>query len=272
MFKLFIIIFFFFYINEFIFIYDIIICVLKKKKRQKYCKLLEKIYKPYKHIQYDHFSIKLINFNYWDNHLQNPRYYLPKIWDYGPLPNINILNSKILNILNNLQNNKHILLNELQNNINLSIKIPGKIHNLKWKEIILHDAGSWNNNIHKFPNTYNLLKSFPNLDKNINTMIISFSILPPGTIIYPHYGPSNTRLRIHIPLQIPKKKKNCFIVIADIKKYWNKNENFLIDDSYIHYVINNTNETRIIMLIDIFKPCISNNYIKLLNFFNNLYP
>ena len=81
-----------------------------------------------------------------------------------------------------------------------------------------------------------------------------FSILEPGKYIPEHKGPFTGCLRYHLGLQIPNDNSNCYIIVNDIKYYWNEGESLIFDDTYKHSVYNNTNEPRIILFIDIRRP------------------
>ena len=77
------------------------------------------------------------------------------------------------------------------------------------------------------------------------------SILPPGKKIPVHVGPYKGVLRYHLGLKIPKDINNCFIVVNKKKYCWEEGKDVLFDDTLEHYVENNTNETRVILFLDI---------------------
>jgi len=78
-----------------------------------------------------------------------------------------------------------------------------------------------------------------------------FSILNPGTIIYPHRGYTDTVLRCHLGIDVPE--GDCFLVVDSIKRHWKDGEAFVFDDTYEHQAWNTTERTRIIMLLDLDK-------------------
>jgi aspartyl/asparaginyl beta-hydroxylase (cupin superfamily) len=84
---------------------------------------------------------------------------------------------------------------------------------------------------------------------------VYFSILQPHTHLPPHRGPNNSVLRFHLPLIIPN---------GELGLEWNQNverwdKPFIFDDTQLHQAWNYTDETRVILLIEILKPM---NYIK----------
>lgn len=91
-----------------------------------------------------------------------------------------------------------------------------------------------------------------------------FSTLHGKSYIKPHTGPMNLRLRIHLPLIVPsntktdaysvKPKTKCGIRVGDQIREWKEGKAVVLDDSYEHEVWNETNETRVILLVDIWHP------------------
>lgn len=119
----------------------------------------------------------------------------------------------------------------------------------QWKVYVI----KWYDKIHE-----NALINCPETSKIISQLgdvhIAMFSILEPGKIIPPHKGPSTGCLRYHLGLQVPKDKENCYIKVNDEKFSWEEGKGLIFDDTYVHSVYNNTNETRIILFVDIERP------------------
>jgi len=97
------------------------------------------------------------------------------------------------------------------------------------------------------PKTTNIIKTMP----NIQTAMIS--VLKPNAKIEPHYGVYRGCIRLHMGLITPN-SNNCFINLDGKSYSWRNGEVILLDDSYLHYVENNTNEYRVILLCDIIRP------------------
>ncbi|KAK3896258.1 hypothetical protein Pcinc_000079 [Petrolisthes cinctipes] len=73
-----------------------------------------------------------------------------------------------------------------------------------WCIFPLLDQGTINEaNCSRCPNTAALLGSLPALMKDCVFGNVCFSVLYPDSIIKPHYGPSNIRLRCHLGLDVP---------------------------------------------------------------------
>lgn len=73
-----------------------------------------------------------------------------------------------------------------------------------------------------------------------------FSIIRPGSLIKPHFGPTNARLTCHLPLIVPE---GCGIVVGGETRSWSVGVPVVFDDSYEHYVWNESGVSRVVLLI-----------------------
>jgi aspartate beta-hydroxylase len=79
-----------------------------------------------------------------------------------------------------------------------------------------------------------------------------FSVLRPHTHIPPHYGTINGRVIVHLPLIVPE---NCGALrVAGETRSWVYGKCFAFDDSYAHEAWNHSDETRVVLLFDIWSP------------------
>lgn len=104
------------------------------------------------------------------------------------------------------------------------------------------------------PKTVSVLNQIPSLMRTTPFAYTFFSTLLPGTVIDPHFGPCNIRLRCHFPLIVPKAPEGsntCGMKLGDREMQWKENEPLIFDDCYQHSVWNHTNETRVVLLFDI---------------------
>lgn len=97
------------------------------------------------------------------------------------------------------------------------------------------------------PNTTRLMEEMPNVK------IAMISVLKPGAKILPHKGPYRGCLRLHMGLLTPN-SDDCFISLDGLRYSWRDGEVILLDDSYEHYVENNTDRYRVILFCDIIRP------------------
>lgn len=78
-----------------------------------------------------------------------------------------------------------------------------------------------------------------------------FSVLKPGTHIPPHNGMLNTRLIVHLPLIVPP---NCRLRVGNDTRDVVVGVPMIFDDSVEHEAWNDSGETRIVLLTEIWKP------------------
>ena len=141
-----------------------------------------------------------------------------------------------------------------------------------WKTLYLR---AYNKNTH-------IAKYFPITMKLINLCpctLAFFSILKPGAKLSPHVGIYKGVIRYHLSLIVPKEWNKCYININGIILNWIEGSDIMFDDMFPHYVENNTNETRVILFLDIkrdfhniFLNCINTfflNYVKSNDILNN---
>jgi hypothetical protein len=91
-----------------------------------------------------------------------------------------------------------------------------------------------------------------------------FSSLHGKSRIQAHTSPINMRLRVHLPLIIPKEQKvdkdgvdgalQCGIRVGPIVRPWTPGKALVLDDAYDHEVWNETEETRVLLLVDLWHP------------------
>ncbi|KAF5281130.1 hypothetical protein FQR65_LT02996 [Abscondita terminalis] len=85
-----------------------------------------------------------------------------------------------------------------------------------WKQFELYARGIKNvKNCEQCPRTCNLIESFPDA-VGCKRGQIKFSVVQPGTHVWPHCGPTNCRLRSHLGLKVPA---NVFLRVADEIRY-----------------------------------------------------
>ena len=99
------------------------------------------------------------------------------------------------------------------------------------------------------PVTTRLIESIPGMKTAF------FSILLPGKHIPEHRGPYKGVLRYHLGLKIPQEKENCRIRVGEKFAYWSEGKSMLFDDSFPHEIWNSTDEIRVVLFMDIVRPC-----------------
>jgi aspartyl/asparaginyl beta-hydroxylase (cupin superfamily)/Tfp pilus assembly protein PilF len=80
---------------------------------------------------------------------------------------------------------------------------------------------------------------------------ILFSLLRPRTRIPPHNGLVNTRLICHLPLIVPP---GCGLRVGNETRPWVEGQAWVFDDSIEHEAWNDSDQTRVILLFEIWRP------------------
>src|SRR3546814_10678579 len=80
------------------------------------------------------------------------------------------------------------------------------------------------------------------------------SILAPRYQLPAHSGVTEGNLRAHLGLIVPREREKCRIRIVDEIRYWEPGKIFVIDDTYEHEVWSETNEERVVLLLDFNRP------------------
>ncbi|XP_069135509.1 aspartate beta-hydroxylase domain-containing protein 2-like [Argopecten irradians] len=142
--------------------------------------------------------------------------------------------------------------------VNLDSNALWKVNNTpngQWKVLHLVNQGVLQRNmVDLCPTTFDIVSSLPSvMTKNVFANI-AFSVIEPGTVITEHYGPTNIRLRCHLGLVTPK---SCSLCVAGSYSQWKKGECLLFDDSYLHSVVNegeDTDQWRAVLIVDLWHP------------------
>jgi aspartate beta-hydroxylase len=92
------------------------------------------------------------------------------------------------------------------------------------------------------------------------------SALTTNSHIMKHYGPTNKKLRFHLPLS---GVKNSRMRVGDYIREQEEGKAYVFDDSFEHEAWHEGNETRIILIVDFWHPDLSKEEIKLLTVLQN---
>merc|ERR1712086_339582 len=74
------------------------------------------------------------------------------------------------------------------------------------------------------------------------------SLMKPGTVVRPHTGKSNARLRIHMGIIVPD---NVYLRVNNVTKTWTEGKCIVIDDSYVHDVWHEGDTSRLVLIVDV---------------------
>jgi ornithine lipid ester-linked acyl 2-hydroxylase len=119
----------------------------------------------------------------------------------------------------------------------------------KWRSFFLYGYGYREEaNIRRCPRTDALLQAIPGLNSAF------FSVLAPGTHIPAHVGVTKAIMTCHLGLAVPRDAARCWMRVVDQKVHWQPGRALVFDDTFEHEVANDTDETRIVLLIQFRRP------------------
>lgn len=119
----------------------------------------------------------------------------------------------------------------------------------KWRAFFLYGYGYRTDaNCIKCPQTAALIETVPGLNSAF------FSILAPGTHIAPHTGVTKSLITCHLGIKVPRATEKCQMRVVDQYVGWQPGRALVFDDVYPHEVRNDSDEERIILLVQFKRP------------------
>ena len=107
------------------------------------------------------------------------------------------------------------------------------------------------------PKTVALLSGIPNVKGAM------FALLPGGSHLNPHRDPFAGSLRYHLGLSTPN-SEDCRIFVDGQIYAWRDGEDVMFDETYVHWVKNETQMPRVILFCDVERP-LSNRFMTRFN-------
>lgn len=119
----------------------------------------------------------------------------------------------------------------------------------RWRSFFLIGYGyREENNCRICPRTTELVSRIPGLNSAF------FSVLVPGTHIPTHTGVTKAFLTCHLGIQVPRERDKCRMRVVDEWLSWEEGRALVFDDVFEHEVRNDSDETRIVLLIQFKRP------------------
>jgi aspartyl/asparaginyl beta-hydroxylase (cupin superfamily) len=119
----------------------------------------------------------------------------------------------------------------------------------RWKTFFLYGYGFQAKlGVQMCPRTAALMREIPGM----TTAMIS--ILSPRKHILDHRGPYKGVLRYHLGLVVPEDAEACRIRVGEDVRHWEEGKSMVFDDTFNHEVWNDTDETRVVLFVDVMRP------------------
>jgi aspartyl/asparaginyl beta-hydroxylase (cupin superfamily) len=119
----------------------------------------------------------------------------------------------------------------------------------RWKTFFLYGYGfEARLGVEMCPRTAALMREIPGM----KTAMIS--ILSPRKHILDHRGPYKGVLRYHLGLIVPQDAESCRIRVGEDYRHWEEGSSMIFDDTFNHEVWNDTDETRVVLFVDVMRP------------------
>jgi beta-hydroxylase len=124
-----------------------------------------------------------------------------------------------------------------------------KIAGNKWRSFFLWGYGyRVEENCARCPITAALVSAIPSLNSAF------FSILEAGAHIPRHTGVTKHLVTCHLGLIVPKDAQKCRMKVSTQTVNWREGKCLVFDDTYRHEVWNDTDQDRVILLIQVKRP------------------
>ena len=118
-----------------------------------------------------------------------------------------------------------------------------------WKTYLFYGFGlKAEKNCQRCPETTRLLEQIPGMKTAF------FSILLPHKHIPRHRGVYKGVIRCHLGLKVPQAQQDCHMQVGDQTFCWQEGKCVVFDDTFHHEVWNDTDDTRVVLLLDVVRP------------------
>jgi len=128
-------------------------------------------------------------------------------------------------------------------------------HSPRWSAFHFYEKGQpVAERCRRAPATMEVLARLPQAQVPLRSPSALFSVLQPKTRIPPHTGVANFRLVVHLPLIVPPA---CGFRVGGETRQWRIGEAWVFDDTIEHEAWNDSEQTRIIFICDVWNPRLS---------------
>ena len=178
---------------------------------------------------------------------------------YANVPDKPVFSRSDFDWTQQLEENWTVILNEFEHLSKLVQNLPA-IQDIQQEQKVLNQDQNWKTfflfgfgekarlNCALCPETTALLESIPGMKTAF------FSVIAPGKHIPAHKGLFKGIIRSHLGLVIPGAPGSCRMRIAEQMYSWKPGEVIVFDDTYEHEVWNDSDQPRVVLLLDIVRP------------------
>eukprot|EP00747_Dinoflagellata_sp_TGD_P220726 gnl/TRDRNA2_/TRDRNA2_92645_c1_seq1.p1 gnl/TRDRNA2_/TRDRNA2_92645_c1~~gnl/TRDRNA2_/TRDRNA2_92645_c1_seq1.p1 ORF type:complete len:379 (+),score=42.67 gnl/TRDRNA2_/TRDRNA2_92645_c1_seq1:56-1192(+) len=133
----------------------------------------------------------------------------------------------------------------------------GLLRSGRWTELnLIFEGVTHSENCKLCPETVALIeREIPEAASMVRGAV-KVSVLTPGSVVRPHHGPSNTRMRTHLGVRIPE---GAYIRAGNPSEFgslrqWQEGRVLCFDDSFRHEVWHEGSEPRVVLIVDVWHP------------------
>ena len=128
-------------------------------------------------------------------------------------------------------------------------------HSPRWSTYFLwKDGERLERQSAKCPVTAAISETLPVIDIPRFGPTVMYSVLAPHTRIPQHSSVTNARLVVHLPLIVPD---GCYFRVGNETRPWREGQAWVFDDTINHEAWNDSDQYRVILMIDIWNPFLS---------------
>ncbi|MCW5580811.1 MAG: aspartyl/asparaginyl beta-hydroxylase domain-containing protein [Luteimonas sp.] len=109
----------------------------------------------------------------------------------------------------------------------------------------------------ELPETRAFLQAAPLADFPPHAPECFVSRLAPGVVLPEHFGLSNIKLTVHLPVDIPP--QGCSITVGGQTRGWPDDDFLVFDDSFLHTAANRSDRPRSVLIFDIAHPMLDDD-------------
>ncbi|NDI46768.1 aspartyl/asparaginyl beta-hydroxylase domain-containing protein [Goekera deserti] len=121
----------------------------------------------------------------------------------------------------------------------------------RWDQVVLYEAGRRQEEAcAMFPVTAAAVAEIPEAT-TMGPGVVTLSLMQPGSRVRPHCGRTNAQLRVHLGVRVPG---GASMRVGDEWVTWEEGRCLVFDDSFEHEVRHEGDKPRLILLIDVLHP------------------